>query len=1119
MSDAGKDPVESKSRSLPGRARELARLERLLADAAAARGRAVLIAGDPGIGKTTLAEAFSERAAAGDARVAWGRCWEAGGAPGYWPWIQALRGVFALPGVAEEVESVRPFVDVVATLVPEISGPGTSGRSQPIERDSERFALFDAVSRVLQTIAIKRPLVIILDDLHAADASSLLLLRFVARDIRSSRCLVVGLYREREAQADPVVDEMMGDIARDGEAFTVEGLEATAFDAVLENAAGVAPSDALINSLHQITHGNPFYATEILRLLLREGRIEPRLDLTRGGIPVPDSVSDTVLRRFHSLPHDVQEVLKVAAVIGRAFSTPPLAGALRGSLNDVRAALAVAERERVVRNHGSGNYVFDHGLIREALYESLSDAERAALHGRVAVALEAAAAGTVDDNLAEIAHHFLKASLDDARPPFDYAVRAARRAVDVFAYEQAVELFEEAIALAPVVDPSPLERSDLLRGLGECYLRLGRTREAKERLLQAAEQARVAGSPQQLVAAVSAYGYMAVEGGVVDQDHIDLIEEALDALPRGAGVERAVLLSRWGTELMLSGRKEDDAARRRMTDEALEMISSAPDSREKARVLRNHFSALLSPDTVEECMAVADQILQIGLRTRDPELQMIGRIRRAGIYLIKGMAGEMDAEVAAIQRLEEDVRQPFLLSPTAFMRSCIAGMRLDAASALKQADAALAVGPEVANAMPAHLLQHFLGRWEQDGGAEFLPFMRVATAERPGVRRTWRAAIAATLARVGQIDEARTILRETVEELPETPLDSAYMSTLFSMSATFRFIREPEGADTLYDALFPYRDQHMVQIMVAPVAYFGSVEWALGTLASITGRDADAEKHFETALREHSRVGARTYFAWTQMELAELLVRSGDRGDAARAEDLIREATSTAEELDLRILLEWARTHMPVVDPPSDPIVSRGGSPRMVREGEYVTLARGDEVVRLRHAKGLTYLAALLTSPGREIHVLDVAAPRSGEKDRRDEGLAVGSGDAGPLLDPVAKAAYRERVEQLRAEVEEAESFKDMERAARAREELDFIASELSAAVGLGGRDRKAASDAERARVNVTKRIKTAIDKISEGAPDLGRHLAATIKTGTYLSYSDRLEPTMDWIIDLDGKR
>lgn len=178
-----------------------------------------------------------------------------------------------------------------------------------------------------------------------------------------------------------------------------------------------------------------------------------------------------------------------------------------------------------------------------------------------------------------------------------------------------------------------------------------------------------------------------------------------------------------------------------------------------------------------------------------------------------------------------------------------------------------------------------------------------------------------------------------------------------------------------------------------------------------------------------------------------------------------------------------------------------------LREGDYWTISYAGNETRLKDIKGLRYIAQLLKVPGREVHVLELAAtvegglPVSTRRTGEDDLMADGLGDAGNVLDATAKAAYKRRLKDLREELEEAQGFNDPERAARAQEEIDALVNQLAAGVGLGGRDRKAASQAERARVNITKSVKDALKRIDENHGPLGEHFRTTIRTGVYCAY------------------
>jgi hypothetical protein len=253
-----------------------------------------------------------------------------------------------------------------------------------------------------------------------------------------------------------------------------------------------------------------------------------------------------------------------------------------------------------------------------------------------------------------------------------------------------------------------------------------------------------------------------------------------------------------------------------------------------------------------------------------------------------------------------------------------------------------------------------------------------------------------------------------------------------------------------------------------------------------------------------------------------MLARRNQPGDVDQARELLQSGLLRAEEVGVPRLderLARAVAMLPDGAPPAAAPAQGPAGAVLAREGDVWRLDYEGRVLRVRDAKGMRHLALLLANPGIEFHAVDVATAAEGgaaPAAESAEGLAVraGTGDAGPALDSQAKAEYRSRLEDLRAEIEEAESFNDPERAARAREEMDFIAHELSAAVGLGGRDRRAASAAERARVNVTRALRREIRRIADEDAGLGRELETTVRTGTFCAYEPDPRRPVAWEVD-----
>jgi hypothetical protein len=362
---------------------------------------------------------------------------------------------------------------------------------------------------------------------------------------------------------------------------------------------------------------------------------------------------------------------------------------------------------------------------------------------------------------------------------------------------------------------------------------------------------------------------------------------------------------------------------------------------------------------------------------------------------------------------------------------------------------------------------------------------------------------------------------------------------------------EREIAHLLRERLEPYAGQ----VVFTGTSCWGDVDLALGRIAAVSGDLDDAEAHLSSSRTRAQAVSTPVWHVRASMELARVLLRGGSD---ARAAEILHTAIQEAHDVGVGPLAtkaEALRAHAEsrAVMSSSDRVAGRmrlqpdtpgegstGGSPApphdaaahgaaaepadlsaasLSREGDTWSIAFGGRSVRLRDTKGMGYLASLLASPGVEHHAVDL---QSGPPDRgthprpdRESGLstrAAGADDAGPVLDEQAKRAYRARVEELREEIEEAESFNDPERASRAREELEYVAHELAAAVGLGGRDRKASSGAERARVNVTRAIRKAIGRIQQHDDELGDHLRRSVGTGAFCIYRPGTGPdAIEW--------
>lgn len=1138
--------------TLVGRERELSELRQGLEGALRGRGRLFMVAGDPGVGKTALADAIGVEAAAAGATVLWGRAWGGGGAPSYWPWLRILRRLSLERDMGDALTALGPEATQRLTrLIPSLARASdhlsdSAEAGEPGESAAARFQLFDAITSLLRAAAGQAPLVLILDDLHGADHPSLLLLGFLAVHVRDSPILVIGTYREAEARLDAQLAATLGDIIRHGQRLPLRGLRQADVAAVVEHVASRRPPDRVVRAIHEATEGNPFFVDEVVRLLTAEGRLDDADHVS--AVRIPDGVRETIRHRLEPLPETTRELLLTAAVIGRDFRLDTL---LRVSGCDpavVDAALSAAVSSGVVVEGTSslGAYSFSHGLIRETLYDDLGPQRRAGLHREVGLALEELYRADLEPHVAELAHHFsVAATTGELQKAIEYSVRAGERALGLVAYEQAALHLERALQVYALQErPDVARRCDLLLMLGIAQSRSGDSGAARESFLRAADLARRLGSPERLARAALGYGagMGGFEFGRVDEALVALLGEAREALGDQDVSLNARVLGRLATELYFSDRLEE---RRRLADEALAMARRIGDRATLASTLSARFLTLMGPEDSDERLQIASDVITLGEEVRDRELVLRGHVWRILSLMELGDWIGAEIELAVHAQLADELRDPLHLWYVplfAATRALLQG-RLDDAE--RCATEAYAIGrrSQPQNAAQLYAVQLF-GLREEQGRLTEVEGALEEFARRYPAAPVWRAAATYALAMLGRDDASRRLfdaLTASGAGVAEIPRDSEWLGAVALLVRAGVRLRDTRRTARLAGLLEPYADRAVIAGRGA--IFLGPVSRYAGLAAAAAGRRAEAVEYLEQALGRARRWGAEPMVAGIHFELADVLSQGVDEADAdaRRARDLRAEALAIARRLELGGLLARHGAEVEAVDETDgrradeeDPGSLGGGHGDGVasalaplafyRRGDIWTIGPPNRPIQLRHAKGLAHVARLLGAPHVEFHALDlVGGAASGRGDANaaiaaGAGLEVrarGAGDAGPVLDNQAKAAYRSRVADLQEEIDEAESFNDPERAARAREELAFVARELAGAVGLHGRDRKTGSDAERARVNVTRSIRTALKRIAEHDAVLGHQLGAAIKTGTFCVYEPAPGQEPAW--DLEG--
>jgi hypothetical protein len=1070
--------------SLIGRERELAELAAAFEAAEAGRGGLVLLTGEAGIGKTTLADAFTSTAQARGARLAWGRAWEAGGAPAFWPWVEVLRELFAAVDLTgEAARAVGSSLAVVGEIVPELAAPDVP-RPPELAPAQARFRLFDAVGALLRWSARDQTLVIVLDDLHAADPATLSLLQFAVRSLTRSRVLLVGTARDVEARLTPEVAGDLARIAREGRYLVLERLGRGEVAAWLD-AAGDGGGDGgrLADLLYRRTEGNPLFLVETYRLL--------RADPQRSTAALPDGVREVIAARLRLVTDECRRLLDSAAILGRTVDLHLLAAMTGASVAGLRAGLAGAVDAELVGEPVGDHCAFTHILISDVLCAALEPERRAALHRDAARALIERDASDPAAPLTDLVHHLFAAGAPDA---VDWARRAAARAAQRLAFEHAVGFLERALAALPAAEDS-LDRFDLLLELAGARVRAGLGPAARAASRTAADLARRLGDPERLARAALAYGEVFVFA-LVDPVLVELLEAALAGLPAGDSELRARLLAR-----LAAARQPavDPEPPMQIAREAIAMAERVAGPAARLAVLQAASSALLYFAEPDECMRHNRRLVELARGEGDRARALRGHLRLVFDHLEANDPVGADAAIAACEGLARELGHPAYGWQIPLLRAMRAVMDGRFAEAEELADRARALAervddPNRALALAAHRLGHLSAIGRSDAIELEAPALLAVVDRVADV--LYSVSVAAMIwTRAGRLDRARAALgqlppgvgwargRKMAGWLAEAAVavgDAGLAANLVDVVSTVAARNHVWGAGT-----FVCED---------------SLARPLGMAASLAGQHAIALEALENAMARARVLAAPPLTARVELELAIALVRTGEEAHRERARALLDSAQATADRLGLVGLGDAAgaqrdrMTPAPPArpEPPQVRPVPTAIGFSLERDGEVWAVGWGGSLFRVQDSRGMQILAHLVAHPGQEFHVTDLSAPA---------GAPGHVEDAGEVLDQEAIASYRRRLEEVKEELDEAERWNDEGRQSRLREEVEFLAAELGRAVGLGGRRRKAGSSSEKARVNVKRRLSHAIGKIAEHSSGLGAHLEWAVKTGLFCSY------------------
>jgi DNA-binding SARP family transcriptional activator/tetratricopeptide (TPR) repeat protein len=878
-------------RTFFGRTRELETLCVGLDQAIAGQGSLFLVSGEPGIGKSRLIDEFARHSGRAGIRVLSGRCWEAGGAPAYWPWCQSIRAYVRACDPELLAAELGSGAADIAELVPDVrervaSVPAPARSRDP---DTARFRLFDATAGFLRRAAAREPLVLVLDDLHAADTPSLVLLQFLARELAETRILVIAGYRDTElARGNPLTPALVA-LRRESvtRALPLSGLARDDVAQFIRLAAGSDAPESLVNAINAQTEGNPLFLGEVVRLLAQEGRLTTTGQASSSRLGIPQGVREAISLRLGHLSEACNEILILASILGRDFRLNALERVSELSSNDILELLDPAFVTGLISEVAGvpGRLRFSHALVRETLHEELNTSRRVALHARVGEALEDFYAHDTEAHLGELAYHFFESLPGgDAERAIDYARRAGREAVRLLAYEEAARLYRMALAALETTPSSRNEtRCDLLLALGDAEARAGNMPEAKNAFLAASEIARDCGMPEALAQAAVGYGGRIVWARAGhDLRLVALLRDALAGLPPSDSPLRVRLLARLAGALRDEPSPETRAA---LSAEAVGMARRLNDPGTLAYALDGRYAAILGPGNPEERLALADEIVRLADAVDDRERAVQGRHYRLIALMELGDLRSVDAEVTAMALLAEELRQPAQLWYVAATRANLALLtgRFDEAEDLISRALELGRHAMSRDATLSSRLQLFLLRREQNRLEEIEGTIRQSIQDY-STRPVFRCALILLLCDLGREDEASAALDQLAAgAFADIPVDNEWLFCMSFLADASERLGAANYAGALYDLLLPHAGRNASN---ADEISLGDVSRSLGNAATALKRWDDAVRHFEAALDANARMGAQPWLARTRRDYARMLRARGRPTDIAHAESL-----------------------------------------------------------------------------------------------------------------------------------------------------------------------------------------------------------------------------------------
>lgn len=927
-----------------GRRAELDQFKDWLRQGQEGNGRVISLAGGPGIGKTRLMAEVAELAERDGSYVLWSQMIEDPVAPPYTAWLLALRVHVQQTDDDTLRADLGTGAEHVADVVPELRERlGIDGARPPADSESAaRFQVYDSVTRLLLAIARRKPLVLLLDNLHLADESSLLLFEYYVRQLAGSRSLVIAAYRDGEEASHDAFQQVQSELERTirSERLELKGLERNDVGQLLRAALDAPPAEELVGAVHARGDGNPLFTNQVGRSLA--GRADDSVS-SEGPFEIPSSLSEALAARLRALSGAALDVLRHAAILGRDFEIPVLAEVCARDQDEVSELINQAADARIVGFERPGRFRFDHALFREVLYGQLSAAERLRSHRAAADSLSARHRDDVNPPVTRIAYHWFEASRGSSdHAAIDWCYRAGEAASAKRAYGEASTQFERALALLEANETSdPARRFELLSSIAKAQYLAGQSHSADGTWLKAVLLARHEGWKLRLAEAVLDWQYTRALTGLSHLAAVPLHQAALEALPEHSEALRTRLLA--SMALALRHRGDDHDAITRM-NEAVALARNIGDPRVLFDCLIKAFYILPKAYQAPQRLEMIEEAAGLAAQTKSEENVMVSL---AALMFPLSYLGRL----REVREILSDLEKRTEASRHVFWRQLVAGFKvmlalLDGhwkqASEMAQESVRLGSFRGAAGVEGRFGFQMFALNSARGTLAAIAPLLRkIAVGDSDA--RTWLPGQIALHHELGQRREAVSALAK-LGDLESLTVDDVYETALAYLSEACAWLGDQARCRQLYLQLKPYRG---FNLSMQGALMHGPASRYMALLAGALRRDAEARTLFEEALEAVMKMGVPTLRARCQADYAELLLKSDVPADRGRAGHLLREAAASAHSLGMPKLLE--RTEALAAVGTSESLTAReldvlvlvasGASNKLIAEKLHISLA------------------------------------------------------------------------------------------------------------------------------------------------------------------------------------